>query len=182
MSEFKKITTPPFRVSFPNVFKPRAFDENQEPKYSIMMCFPKDTDLSILKDEIKRVAREKWGDEKPKKFMHPIKDGEDMSREGFEEYWIVNASTLRKPGLVDKDLNLITEEDADEFYPGCWARATINAFAYDNRFNKGVSFGLQNIHKVKDDESFVTKSDPRKEFERVTDDEVETDSKNDAWD
>ena len=178
MPEYKKITTPPFRISFPEVFKAKAFEEGQDPKFSCMMCFPKDTtDMSELKAEIKRVAQEKWGKKRPKKFMQPIKDGADLDLDGMENFWTVRASSNRKPGIVDKNLNLITEEEAEEVYAGAWFRATINAFVFDRQTNKGVSFGLNNLQKIKDDESFVGSVKPQDDFDEIedSDDESEED-------
>ena len=40
------------------------------------------------------------------------------------------------------------------FYAGCYARAAITAFGYDRKGNKGVSFSLMHIQKVKDGEPF----------------------------
>ena len=39
-----------------------------------------------------------------------------------------------------------------EFYPGCWARVSTNAYAYEQKGNKGVAFGLINIQKLRDDD------------------------------
>ncbi len=46
MAEFKKIMTPKFRVAFATVWEPRAFDEGQEARYSLMMLFD-ETDPEI---------------------------------------------------------------------------------------------------------------------------------------
>lgn len=181
--KFKKITTQLFRVSFPEVFEARSF-QGSDPKYSIQMLFPKDTtDMNELISEVKRLAQEKWGKKKPKGFTNPIKDGDTLTDSDDEEiestkgYWVVRASSKRKPGIVDKDKNLITAEEADEFYPGCWARATLNGFTYDTKGNKGVSFGLNNLQKLKDDEPFGGRTSPENDF----DDDIDEDDDNEAW-
>lgn len=179
---YKKITTPPFRVSFPEVFEARSF-QGSDPKFSIQMLFPKETtDMSVMKSEVKRLAQEKFGKKRPKGFTDPIKDGDELTDSEDEEiestkgFWVVRAASKRKPGIIDKDKNLITAEEADEFYPGCWARATLNAFAYDTKGNKGVSFGLNNIQKLKDDEPFGNRTAPEDDF----DDDDDSDD-NEAW-
>jgi len=56
----KKCITPKFRVSFPSVFTSKSFDGG-EAKYSVVMLFPKETDLKDLKRAVHNVATAKWG-------------------------------------------------------------------------------------------------------------------------
>lgn len=169
--EFKKVMTPMFRVSFPQVFKPKAFG-NQEPKYSLTMLFDKESaDLSDLKKAAIACAKEKWGekDKWPKKLQMPFSDGDEKADlEGYAGMIVVRATAKQKPGLVDKDLDPIIDESI--FYAGCYARATLSVFAYDVQGNKGVSFGLQNIQKLKDGEAFSGRKDATKEFDAFKDD------------
>jgi hypothetical protein len=48
--------------------------------------------------------------------------------------------------------NPITAENSEEFYAGCWARASVNPFS--NLKWKSLSIGLGNLQKIKDDKSF----------------------------
>ncbi len=146
--------TPKFRCAFVRVFKPEAFEEGQEALYSITMLFPKGTDISELKRVAKEAKKAKWGDKAPKKLKTPFKDGDAEEFEdydGFEGNIVVRATSKFKPGIVNSKLQNITDET--EFYSGCWARATIQSFAYD-RIGKGVSFALLNLQKLEDDEQF----------------------------
>lgn len=163
-----KILTPPFRVSFPNVFKAASNFKNVEPTFSIQMLFPKNEDLSLLKKAEITAARRKWPLEKPAKYQSPFRDGDEKNLENYKDMTVVNAKTKFKPGIIDKDKNEII--DPSDFYPGCWARATINAFAYDTAGNVGVSFGLQNIQKLKDDTSFSGRTNAADDFEVVESD------------
>lgn len=173
--EAKKVITPMFRVSFPQVFKPKAF-ESQEPKYSIVMLFDKKADLKALRLAAENAATEKWGDKTkwPKTLRLPFKDGNEKAQlPGYEDTIVVSASSQAKyrPGVVDQARSPITEEDGT-FYAGCYARAQLLAFAYDMAGNKGVSFALQNVQKMKDGEPFSG----RKAAEDVFDSVEETDS------
>ena len=76
MSEVKKVLTPKFRVSFPNVFKAHSFN-NSDPFYSITMLFDKDTDISALKKIANAAKKEKWGDKPPKGLRSPFRDGNE---------------------------------------------------------------------------------------------------------
>ena len=145
------VMTPEFRVSFPAVFKPKRQkgDATSEPKYGLTMLFPKGADLSKLKRAAEEAVKEKWGDKPPKNLRSPFRDQGEKEYEGYEEGAVfVSASSKQKPGLVDRQRQDIIDET--EFYPGCYARATLRAFAYDNNGNKGVAFGLNNVQKLRD--------------------------------
>ena len=145
------VMTPEFRVSFPAVFKPKRQkgDATSEPKYGLTMLFPKGADLSKLKRAAEEAVKEKWGDKPPKNLRSPFRDQGEKEYEGYVEGAVfVSASSKQKPGLVDRQRQDIIDET--EFYPGCYARATLRAFAYDNNGNKGVAFGLNNVQKLRD--------------------------------
>ncbi len=74
----------------------------------------------------------------------------------------VSAKSKSKPGIVDSDRETII--DQSEFYSGCFARATVSAYAYDYMGNKGVSFNLLNVQKLDDGEPFSARSRPEDDF------------------
>ena len=167
------VMTPKFRVSFPNVFRPQINKMNPgaEPKYTLTMLFEKDADLSALKKAAGDAVIEKWGADKtkwPKNLRNPFRDQGDKEFEGYEPGAIfITATSKQRPGLVDQKLQDIIEEK--DFYPGCYARATVRAFTYDNNGNRGVSFGLQNIQKLADGEPLGGRTRPSDDFEPVGD-------------
>lgn len=177
--EKKKCTTPKFRVSFPQVFTPKGF-KDQEPKYSVTMLFDKKTDLKPLKEAIEFAAIEKFGANKakwPKNLRMPIKDGNEKSDlPGYANTWVVTATAKadKKPGVVDRQANRIDSDDG-QFYAGCYARATLIAFAYDTAGNKGVSFSLQNLIKWEDGPRFGGKKDAADDFADILDEKDESD-------
>jgi hypothetical protein len=166
-----KVITPPFRVSFPALIKPRAF-QNNEPTYSVEMLFSKGTDISQLKAAAAAAAKKKWPGEVPKNLRSPFKDGNEKNYDGYKDVTVVVARSKNKPGLVDQDLNEIIEAGA--IYGGCWARASITAYAYDKAGNRGVSFGLQNLQKVKDDTAFSGRANAKDEFETIETDSAQS--------
>lgn len=162
------VITPEFRVSFPAVFAARAAVQGQEPKFSIAMLFPKTTDLTPLKQLVNAAAVAKWGADKskwPKGLRNPFRDGSEKDYDGYEGVTFCTASSKRKPGLVNADLDPIIEPN--EFYGGCYARAEIAAFAYEVSGNKGVSFGLRNVQKIRDGEPFSGASKPEDAFDAI---------------
>lgn len=169
--EDKKCLTPKFRVSFPNVFEPKSF-QNGPLKYSITMLFDKDTDLKELKRAAHNAKIEAWGSNKdkwPKGLRSPFRDGDEKENlDGYSGCIFVSASSKQRPGVVDKNKEPITAED-ESFYAGCYARATLIAFAYDTAGNKGVSFALQNLQKIADGEQFSGKRSAADDFDVVED-------------
>jgi len=164
---------PEFRVSFPNVFKPKAFQPGQDAKYSIVMLFPKKTNLAVFKRAVDNAAIEKWGENKAKwpKLRLPFRDGNEFQdRKGYKDHIFISASAKDKPGVVDQKRDRIDPETGDQiFYAGCYARASLIAFAYDNMGNRGVGFALQNIQKLRDGEKFSGRKDAEDEFDSVED-------------
>lgn len=157
-----KLISPSFRVSFPSVFAPSSGFDGQEEKYSVVMLFDKNTNLDAMKEAVAQCAAEKWGNKIPKDLRSPFRDGDEKDLDGYKGTTYVKASSKTRPGLVDKDLQPILSQE--EFYPGCYARASLSVFAYDRTGNKGVSFGLMNIQKLDEGESFSGKSKPEDDF------------------
>lgn len=167
--------TPVFRVSFPAVFQARAVVPGQEPKFSVSMLWPKvitdpveKAKMDALRAAIRAAAVAKWGPDNtkwPKGLQAPIRDGADKDYDGYgPEVVFASASSKMRPGLVDvNNQDIITP---NEFYGGCYARATVTVFAYDN-VKRGVSLGLRNIQKVRDGEPFSGSSKPQEEFDAV---------------
>lgn len=167
----EKVITPEFRVSFPNVFrtaKPMA-GATGDPKYTLTMLFAKDADLSKLKAAAKEAATEKWGADQakwPKNLRQPFRDQGEKEFEGWEAGGIfITATSKQKPGLVDAQVQDIIEESG--FYAGCYAKASVRAFAYDTAGNRGVAFGLGNVQKTRDGEPLGGRSMPTDDFEPV---------------
>lgn len=177
-SDFIKVMTPKFRVSFPNVFRAKAIKEGDEPKFSIAMLFDKDADLTEMKKAAMEALVNKWGTDKkkyPKGLRSPFRPGEEKAQfEGYEEgITFVTSNSKHKPGLVNaKREDIISEED---FYAGCYARATLLAFAYDTVGNRGVTFLLSNIQKLSEGESLSGKTKASDDFDAFEDDSLSSD-------
>jgi hypothetical protein len=147
-----KVKTPLFTASYCFVLESKE-NLSGEQKYSISMLFDKDkTDMEALEEAVAEAAAEKFGKKLPKKFKSPIRDGdEDRSdREEYENMWFINASSSRKPGIIDKETGQAVTSDDEEFgiYSGCDCIATVAFFGFDQKGNKGVGCGLNNIMVV----------------------------------
>lgn len=167
-----KLLTPVFRVSFPSVFEASSY-EGGAPKYSVCAVWepakftPKDkalwTAIQALADDVSVEKFKKKLAALPGNFKKPFRDGEEKADlTGFGAGKVFsNLSSKQRPGLIMLDGTPIT--DPEDFYPGCYARATITAYAYDN-VGKGVALGLQNLQKIKDGERLDNRTDPNDDF------------------
>jgi hypothetical protein len=157
----ENLITPDFRAAFISVFRATSMKNTDgstsKPKYSIRAAFPPKADLSALKKEAHNAATEKWGDKIPKTLRSPFRTNEELETPivGIGDDWTImsfSANEDRRPGVVDAKLQDIIANDETEVYSGAWYRAQVRAFAYDTAGNKGVSFGLQNVQKLRDDD------------------------------
>lgn len=156
------VVTPQFRGVFVALFKPskpKSAPPEQEAKYSIKAAFPPTTDLSALKAAAKAAAEEKWGDKIPKALRSPFRTNDELENPipQIGDDWVVMTFSSKPDkfsaarNLVDSDRQPITDET--DAYSGAWYRAEVRASAYENAGNKGVSFYLQNVQKLRDDEA-----------------------------
>lgn len=174
-----KLQTPVFRVSFPAVFEPKSFDGGAA-KYSTAAIFdparftPAEKKLwqamLDLADEVSMERFKKKMSALPANFKRALRDGaEKADLAGYGEgLMFCNLSSKMKPGLIDRDRTIIT--NPEDFYPGCYARATITCYSYDNK-GKGVAFGLQNLQKIADGERLDSRTDAAEDFDSDVDDD-----------
>ena len=165
MTKKKKevLFTPPFKVLWPEVFTPKKpMNGTGEPKYSIMMAFPKDFEgnaehkemFKAMKKAIDDLMIEAFGEKDTwsESVKYPIKDGDKKTQGGkypvYENCWLISANTQFKPNVVDHNVNPILSQE--DFYPGCIAQATVFADTFDMTANKGGKFHLEHIQKIGD--------------------------------
>ena len=173
-----RVVTGKVRFSFVNVFEARAFGENTEAKYSVMLLIPK-TDtatLSRMRAAIDAAAQKglqtKFGGKMPTILKTTLKDADkDTNQDGdtlasvwpeTAGHYVINVSSKTQPQVVDANLNPII--NPTEFYSGCYGRASINFFAYNNSGNKGISAGLNNLQKLEDGESLGSITTAEQDF------------------
>lgn len=160
----KYLTTPEFRLSYPNLYEAQDYLDNKKFKFSIVMLFDKSIDLKALKLLAKEAADAKWPDPKkrPKHLRNPFRDGdiEKPDADGYQNAIFIGASKEEKHGKVTviEEVNgvhiRISEEDKDKIYGGCYCKASVNAYAYDTGANKGVAFGLRSVKIIRGGDPF----------------------------
>lgn len=151
-----KVITGKVRFSYVHVFEPSAVSEDNDKKYSVSIIISKKDKATIKKIEdaieaAKQTGIIKWGGKIPKALKLPLRDGDvERDEECYENSYFLSAKSDRKPGIVDADLNEIISRD--EFYSGCYGRASIMFYPYDVNGSKGIAVGLQNLQKLEDGE------------------------------
>ena len=181
MENSTKVVTGKVRFCYANVFEPTAMNEDDTPKYNICILIPKDDAKTLDKinkaiEAAKQAGKAKLADKNgkiPSNLKLPLRDGDDERGDDptFEGMYFINANSQRKPSIVDKDLNPIMEKE--EFYSGCYGRASINFYAF-NVSSKGIAAGLNNLQKLEDGEMLAGGSTPEEDFggENEWDDEL----------
>jgi Protein of unknown function (DUF2815) len=165
------VKTPVATAAYAFVFEARpSLNPGGEPQFSIMLIFPKSTDLSQLKAAAHAAVAKKWGDKPPKDLRSPFRDG-DVEREGSPEFtnsYFVTAKSKQRPGIVDNNPNGVQSiTDPMQFYSGCKCRASLYAFAYDVSGSRGVSFLLNSLQKLGDGERRSGRKPAEVEFEPI---------------
>lgn len=151
----KVVTGKEALLSYFNGWKPVSINGGDE-KYSTQILIPKD-DLDTLAAIEKAVdaaienGLAKFGGKKPNKqaIKLPLRDG-DIERDDdvYKGHYFLNASSMEAPQIVDRRVQPIL--DQSEVYSGCYARVSLNFYAFNTNGNKGVACGLGNIQKIKD--------------------------------
>jgi hypothetical protein len=166
-----KVVTGKVRFCYANVFEPTSMNEGDTPKYNVCILIPKSDTKTLEKinkaiEAAKQAGKAKIADKSgkiPSTLKTPLRDGDEErgDDEAFEGHYFINANSTRKPSIVDRDLAPIM--DKEEFYSGCYGRASINFYAY-NVNSKGIAAGLNNLQKLEDGERLAGGSSAEDDF------------------
>lgn len=142
------------RISYPHLFEPKA-NPSGVMKYSCCLLIPKDNADVVkgFKDEIaSATARGKeklWKGKVPKFRYQPLRDGDEELESGERtgaEYggcYFINCSSDDPPGVANRQGRAVTDKGV--VFAGCYVRADVRAFPYENSGNRGVGWGLNHI-------------------------------------
>lgn len=171
MENSTKVITGKVRFSYVNVFEPTAMQDGQTPKYNVSIIISKSDTKTVeaIKKAIeaaKEAGKSKIADKNgkiPVNLKTPLRDGDEERPDDptYENSYFINANSERKPGIVDRDLNPIMSRD--DFYSGCYGRASINFYAFSVN-SKGIACGLNNLQKLEDGERLAGGSSAEEDF------------------
>lgn len=170
-----KVVTGKVRFSYANIWEPKSINGSEE-KYSISLIIPKSDaktieEIQVAMEEAKQEGIAKFGGKIPANLKLPLRDG-DIDRPDDEAYqgcYFINANSKDKPQIVDKKVKPIL--DPNEVYSGCYGRASINFYAFNQNGNKGIACGLGNLQKLEDGEPLSGHSRAEDDFEAYGEDD-----------
>lgn len=170
-----KVVTGMVRFSYANVWEPKSINGSDE-KYSVSLIIPKTDKKTIAQIEAAIEAAKQEGKAKfvgkiPSNLKLPLRDG-DIDRpedEAYKNAYFINANSKERPGIVDKSVKPIL--DQSEFYSGCYGRASITFYAFNQNGNKGIACGLQNLQKLLDGEPLSGRSRAEDDFSTFDDED-----------
>lgn len=169
-----KVITGKVRFSYANVHTPTAMDAGQEPNYNVSILIDKNDKATVEKikaaiEAAKQEGLAKFGNKIPANLKTPLRDGDVEKPDDvvYAGHFFINAKSFQKPVIVDKDLNPIMTQD--EFYSGCYGRASINFYAFNTSGNKGIACGLNNLQKLEDGDRLSGGSSAQDDFGSLED-------------
>ena len=176
VNKTKVITGKNTRLSYFHGWEPTSINGGPE-RYSVSVLIPKDDKETIkaINDAVDAAIEEgiaKFGGIKPNKaaIKLPLRDGDtEREDEAYAGHWFINANSKTAPQIVDKAVKPIL--DRDEVYSGCYARVSLNFYAFNSNGNKGIACGLGNIQKIRDGESLGGRSSAADDFSTEEDDD-----------
>jgi hypothetical protein len=180
-----KVITGKVRLSYAHLFKPTAIEEGQDPKYSVCLLIPKKDKETVKKIKAAIAAAIDAGQDKlknkagkvPADLKTPLRDGDEERADDHPEYaghYFINCSSKQKPGIIDRNRDEII--DSTEVYSGCFARASINFYAFNTAGNKGIAAGLNNVQKLADGDYLGGRSRAEDDFDDDLDDDGDDES------
>lgn len=165
------------RFSYVHIFTPEAAAEGGDKKYSVSLIIPKSNKKLIadIKAAIEAATQagiaSRFDGKRPVNLRSPLRDG-DLERADDEAYkgaYFINVSSKTKPGIVKRmkvngENKLVEVTNEDDIYSGCYGFASVNFFAYNNKGNRGIGAGLNNILKTRDGEYLGGRSSAESDF------------------
>ena len=159
------VTLGEVRLSYCNLFQPRAQQAGQEPKYSVTVLVPKNNAAAkasidaAVNAAIDAGVAKTWNGIRPPQPAVCVHDGDgprpsDGMPFGDEckGHWVFTASSKadRAPFIVDANLQPILQQS--DVYSGMYGRVSVTFFAYSNSGKKGIGCGLNGVQKLRDGE------------------------------
>lgn len=169
------------RLSFPQLFEPKAGDEpGAKPKYAATFLLHKKKNADAIAaitagiEQVKKTAEVLKG---KKINRSPLRDGSEKDLDGYtSDVMFISARNHIRPGVVDRKLVTVTEADAQKrnlFSAGCYVNATVEVYGYTHpKSGPGITFSLRNVQFVADGEAFGAKhAAPEEDFKALPDED-----------
>ena len=152
------------RISFPALFEPNISTNEQgdvKKMYEAQLIIQKDEpSLAPLQEHLAAMLKDKFGAKPAPSVKRGLRDGsEKPNLAGMsDDVAFLTARSKNKPPVVDQKKVGIT--DPDKVFGGCWVKLAVTPFAFDQGMNKGLSFALDAVQFIREDEHFGSVVDP----------------------
>jgi|10_taG_2_1085330.scaffolds.fasta_scaffold95465_2 hypothetical protein len=177
------------RLSFPRLFRAKAFREGQDARFeATFLLDPSNKRHAKMIKEIKATAKalikEKWPSGKPDnlEYCYGDADKENKKYDGYQGmFYIVTAQPEKngRPTVCDQNRKPLVEEDGKP-YAGCFVNTNITLWTQDNPFGKRIGCNLRIVQFDHDGEAFGVKpADAEEEMDIVKDDDAGIDDEDD---
>ena len=151
------------RLSFPQLFTPKAFEEGADPSYSATFLMNKETnaaDIALIKKTMNTIAGAKWPNGVPGGLKVALRDGSEKDHvDGYGADMMFIGTGARQnqpPQIVDKNPQVPVTERDGKIYAGCYVNAVLTIWAQDNKWGKRINAQLDVVQFVGDGDSFGT--------------------------
>lgn len=159
-----------FKYGVQAIWTPEEFTDKDKVRWKTLQKALNDLSLDKFKKPMAKLP--------PSAYYVALRDGvekEDM--EGFGEGTVfANITSNQRPDVINlKEQHLGPDyNNADEIYSGCYCRATVTIYAWNNE-GKGIGLGLCNVLKVKDGEPLFARSNATDDFDDIDEEWLEKD-------
>ena len=173
------LVTGKVRLSYEHIWEPASINDSDE-KYSVSLIIPK-SDTKTVKDiqnaveQAKQDGKAKFGGRIPANLKLPLRDG-DIERpddEAYKDCYFINCNSKEQPQIVDRKVKPIL--DRNEFYSGCYGRASISVYAYNVNGNRGIAASVNSVQKIRDGEPLGGRTRAEDDFEAYEDEDEDDD-------
>lgn len=156
------------RLSFPSLFQTELYNGADTEKFAATLLIDKnDEQVAVLKDAMKKVAAEKFGNTLPKSLKSCIQDGDEKEYDGYAGCFAIKATTKRRPVVIDGNKTPLVEEDG-KIYAGCYVNASVDLWCMDNQYGKRVLAALNGVQFAAEGEAFGNSSNSAlSDFEEI---------------
>ena len=166
------ILTGPVRLAFVNLLQPGKpmegdTDSAKKPTYNCVVLFPVGFDVNGFQNVLVKawtdLTAQHFPGQHPASLHNPFRD--QAIKANYAGYNpgcpFISVATTQKPQVVDTAGNPLIDEN--RVYPGVWALVSVRAFEFGlrpARPKKGVTFGLQSVMIIADDEKLGGSAPP----------------------
>lgn len=150
------------RLSFPNLFEPKAGQDGGKARYSASFLLDKKEhadQIKLIRAAIYSLALAEFGDKTKEMFekgkITPcLHQGSEKDWAGYDESNVyLSTSSDTRPHVVDRDQSPLAKDDGKP-YAGCYVNGAVRLWVQNNQHGKRVNCELLGVQFVKDGEAF----------------------------